>query len=88
IAYQVEKTLSDLGDNAPAHEKARAEMLVSEAREALENEAPIERVRELTDELTQVLNGLMAARSSAPPPSSGGNSASDDDVIDADFDRV
>ncbi|WP_439658304.1 molecular chaperone DnaK [Lentzea sp. HUAS TT2] len=90
IAYQVEKTLSDLGDNAPAHEKARAEMLVSETREALQNEAPLERVRELTDELTQVLNGLMAARSSAPPPSSGTNSAtaSDDDVIDADFDRV
>ncbi|MEU3648106.1 molecular chaperone DnaK [Lentzea sp. NPDC034063] len=90
IAYQVEKTLSDLGDNAPAHEKARAEMLVSETREALQNEAPVERVRELTDELTQVLNGLMAARSSAPPPSSGPSSAtaSDDDVIDADFDRV
>ncbi|TWP53957.1 molecular chaperone DnaK [Lentzea tibetensis] len=90
IAYQVEKTLSDLGDNAPAHEKARAEMLVSETREALQNEAPMERVRELTDELTQVLNGLMVARSSAPPPSSGGSSAtaSDDDVIDADFDRV
>ncbi|RDI31821.1 molecular chaperone DnaK [Lentzea flaviverrucosa] len=90
IAYQVEKTLSDLGDNAPAHEKARAEMLVSETREALQNEAPLERVRELTDELTQVLNGLMAARSSAPPPSSGTSSAtaSDDDVIDADFDRV
>jgi molecular chaperone DnaK len=65
-------------------------MLVSEAREALQNEAPIVRVRELTDELSQVLNGLMAARSSAPPPSSGGSSAtaSDDDVIDADFDRV
>ncbi|MCS7479149.1 molecular chaperone DnaK [Umezawaea endophytica] len=90
IAYQVEKALSDLADNAPAHEKARAEMLVSETREALRNEVPVERVRELTDELTQVLNGLMAARSSAPPPSSGGSSAaaSDDDVIDADFDRV
>jgi molecular chaperone DnaK len=90
IAYQVEKTLSDLGGNAPAHEKARAEMLVSETREALRGEPPIERVRELTDELTQVLNGLMAARSSAPPPPSAGNTATapDDDVIDADFDRV
>ncbi|MFJ8957765.1 molecular chaperone DnaK [Lentzea sp. NPDC102401] len=90
LAYQVEKTLSDLGDNAPAHEKARAEMLVSETREALQDDPPMDRVRELTDELTQVLNGLMAARSSAPPPSSGQTSAtaSDDDVIDADFDRV
>ncbi|MFD9701140.1 molecular chaperone DnaK [Lentzea sp. NPDC059081] len=90
IAYQVEKTLSDLGENAPAHERARAEMLVSDAREALRDEAPADRVRELTDELTQVLNGLVAARSSTPPPSSAGSStgAAEDDVIDADFDRV
>ncbi|GLZ40585.1 molecular chaperone DnaK [Actinokineospora sp. NBRC 105648] len=91
IAHQVEKTLSDLGDNAPAHERARAEMLVSETREAVSDEAPVERVRELTDELTQVLNGLMAAQSSAPAPPPGGSSATasdDDDVVDADFDRV
>ncbi|MCP2242412.1 molecular chaperone DnaK [Lentzea aerocolonigenes] len=89
IAYQVEKTLSDLGDNAPSHERARAELLISDAREALKSEAPVERVRELTDELTQVLQGLQVARSSGPPPASEqGSSSSEDDVVDADFDRV
>jgi molecular chaperone DnaK len=89
IAYQVEKTLSDLGDNAPSHERARAELLISDAREALKAEAPLERVRELTDELTQVLQGLQVARASAPPPAPDqGSSSPEDDVVDADFDRV
>ncbi|MET9630470.1 molecular chaperone DnaK [Lentzea sp. NPDC006480] len=88
IAYQVEKTLSDLGDAAPSHERARAEMLISDAREALESDAPVERVRELTGELTQVLQGLQVARTSAPPPAADQGSSSDDDVVDADFDRV
>jgi molecular chaperone DnaK len=94
VAYQVERALADLGDNAPAHEKARAEMLVNEAREAVKSEAPLDRVRELTSELQQIQAGLAAARSSgaasdAPrSESSSGGGASDDDVIDADFDRA
>jgi molecular chaperone DnaK len=94
VAYQVERALTDLGDNAPAHEKARAEMLVNEAREAVKSEAPLDRVRELTSELQQIQAGLAAARSSgaasdAPrSESSSGGGASDDDVIDADFDRA
>jgi molecular chaperone DnaK len=94
VAYQVERALADLGDNAPAHEKARAEMLVNEAREAVKSEAPLDRVRELTSELQQIQAGLGAARSAgagsrAPrSESSSGGSASDDDVIDADFDRA
>jgi molecular chaperone DnaK len=94
VAYQVERALADLGDNAPAHEKARAEMLINEAREAVKSEAPLDRVRELTSELQQIQAGLGAARSAgagsrAPrSESSSGGSASDDDVIDADFDRA
>jgi molecular chaperone DnaK len=89
IAYQVERTLTELGDTAPVHEKARAEMLISDAREALRSEAPLERIRELTGELTQVHAGLGAApRTAQPGGSSGSSGGSDDDVIDADFDRV
>jgi molecular chaperone DnaK len=98
VAYQVERALSELGDNAPAHEKARAEMLVNEARDAVKSEAPLDRVRELTSELQQIHAALSAPRTGAPtggarpsgspggdgPPGSG----SDDDVIDADFDRA
>ncbi|MFJ9360333.1 molecular chaperone DnaK [Streptomyces mirabilis] len=96
IAYQVEKRLAELGDAAPAHEKARAEMLVSDARAAVKEEAGVERVRPLTSELQQVLAGLAAhqgaAATSGPGqdsatggPTSGG--AGTDDVIDAEFDK-
>ncbi|MFF3517113.1 molecular chaperone DnaK [Streptomyces sp. NPDC002573] len=100
VAYQVEKRLAELGDAAPAHEKARAEMLVSDARAAVKEEAGVERVRPLTSELQQVLAGLAAHQGAAATggpgqdttgggatgggPSGGGG---DDDVIDAEFDK-
>ncbi|OKI03118.1 molecular chaperone DnaK [Streptomyces sp. CB02923] len=96
VAYQVEKRLTELGDTAPAHEKARAEMLVSDARAAVKEEAGVERVRPLTSELQQLLAGLAAHQGAADTggagqgattggPSSG--SDGDDDVIDAEFDK-
>jgi molecular chaperone DnaK len=90
VAYQVEKALGDLGDAAPAHEKARAEMLVTDAREAVKSEAPLERVRELTSELRQVAAGLTSSeRATGDGGGTGSATASaDDDVIDADFDRA
>ncbi|MFF7376659.1 molecular chaperone DnaK [Streptomyces massasporeus] len=100
VAYQVEKRLAELGDAAPAHEKSRAEMLVSDARAAVKEEAGVERVRPLTSELQQVLAGLTAHQAGAATggpdqdttgdgatgggPSGGGG---DDDVIDAEFDK-
>ncbi|MFF6953307.1 molecular chaperone DnaK [Streptomyces iakyrus] len=100
VAYQVEKRLDELGDAAPAHEKSRAEMLVSDARAAVKEEAGVERVRPLTSELQQVLAGLTAHQAGATTggadqdttgdgatgggPSGGGG---DDDVIDAEFDK-
>jgi molecular chaperone DnaK len=83
IAYQVERRLSELGDAVPMHEKARAETLVADARQAVKEEAPLDRVRSLTSELQQIFHGLGATRGGeAPPPSAP---ADDDDVIDADF---
>ncbi|WP_037568778.1 molecular chaperone DnaK [Phaeacidiphilus oryzae] len=102
IAYQVEKRLGELGDAAPAHEKARAEMLVAEAREAVKNEAAVDKVRPLTSELQQIFAGLAAHQASAAgggpagpgaPDGSGpgapepGGAGGDDDVIDAEFDK-
>ncbi|MFJ9241814.1 molecular chaperone DnaK [Streptomyces sp. NPDC101776] len=98
IAYQVEKRLGELGDAAPAHEKARAEMLVTEAREAVKDEAGVDKVRPLTSELQQVFAGLAAhqAGSAAGDPAgagspdgsgTGGSAPGDDDVIDAEFDK-
>ncbi|MFI0779919.1 molecular chaperone DnaK [Streptomyces sp. NPDC021212] len=100
VAYQVDKRLAELGDAAPAHEKARAEMLVSDARAAVKDEAGVERMRPLTSELQQVLSGLSAHRGGAttggPGQDTTGGGATgggpiggggDDDVIDAEFDK-
>ena len=57
-AYQVERRLAELGDAVPVHEKGRAEMLVSDARQAIKDEAPLDRLRSLTAELQQVYQSL------------------------------
>jgi molecular chaperone DnaK len=92
LAHQVERRLAELGDAVATHEKARAEMLVNDARQALKEEAPLERVRSLIAELQGVYQGLMVA-ASAPPGAGAGPGGddggaprgADDDVIDAEF---
>ena len=94
-AYQVERRLGELGDAAPQHERARAELLVEEARTAVKEEPPLDKSRSLTSELQQVFAALAAhsAGSAGPAaptgeaPSSAPSGGGDDDVIDADFDR-
>ncbi|MET7463706.1 molecular chaperone DnaK [Nonomuraea sp. NPDC005501] len=90
VAYQVERRLQELGDGVPVHEKARAEQLVGDARQALKEEAPIDRLRALSAELQQVYQGLGASvRPDTPevPPDvrAEGAPGADDDVIDAEF---
>jgi molecular chaperone DnaK len=89
VAYQVERQLAEAGDAVPSHERARAEMLVTDARQAIKEEAPLERLRTLTGELQQALQGLLLAASGAGGGRPGGPSqpppGGDDDVIDADF---
>jgi molecular chaperone DnaK len=90
IAYQVERRLEELGDSAPSHERSRAEMLVTEARQAVADQAPMDRVQQLTSELQQVLAGLTAVQSGAGGQVGadvGAGQGGDDDVIDAEFDR-
>jgi molecular chaperone DnaK len=90
-AYAVEHLLAERGDSVPVHEKARAESLAADARQALAGDTPADRLKAMTAELQQVHQGLLAA--GAVPPQ-GGRSAddaagtrggSDDDVIDAEF---
>ena len=90
IAYQVERRLQELGDAAPSHERARAEMLVTDARRAVADQEPVDRVQELTSELQQVLAGLNAVQAGSAGQADatvGAGAGSDDDVIDAEFDR-
>jgi molecular chaperone DnaK len=65
-------------------------MLAADARAAVKDQAPPDRVRELTNELQQIYHSLGASTSR---PSGGGardsgdqaTSGGDDDVVDADF---
>ncbi|TFV87088.1 molecular chaperone DnaK [Blastococcus sp. CT_GayMR20] len=91
-AYQVERRLAELGDAVPVHEKARAEMLITDARQAVKDDSPIDRLRSLTGELQQIFHGLAAGPSNGAGPQSGSDPAGqggaaggpgDDDVIDA-----
>jgi len=91
-AYQVERRLAELGDAVPVHEKGRAEMLISDARQAIKDEAPLDRLRTLTAELQQVYqslgvsgDGAGSASSPSDPGGQGSPSSQDDDVIDAEF---
>jgi molecular chaperone DnaK len=97
-AYQVERRLDELGDAAPEHERARARMLIEEARTAVKDEAPADRARGLGSELQQI-HAALAARSAGAAQAgaqqdgasgeapSGTSSGGDEDVIDAEFDR-
>jgi molecular chaperone DnaK len=96
-AYQVERRLAELGDAVPVHEKGRAEMLISDARQAIKDEAPMDRLRSLTAELQQVYQSLgvggggdgagasAGADSASSQSGQGSRSSQDDDVIDAEF---
>ncbi|MGI5241818.1 molecular chaperone DnaK [Dactylosporangium sp. CA-139066] len=92
IAYQVERRLGELGEQVPEHERARASMLVEEARQAVRDQAPLDRVRSLTGDLQQALYSLSAQPAGAPAgqepgeqQSAGARAQGSDDVIDADF---
>jgi molecular chaperone DnaK len=93
-AYQVERRLQELGDQAPPHERARAEQLITDARQAVaDQDPPIDRLRSLTSELQQVHQSLGASRPTGDGGDGGGAGGAggagapgdDDDVVDADF---
>jgi molecular chaperone DnaK len=94
-AYQVERLLTDRGDAVPMHEKARAEQLVADARQALQEDAPLDRMRSLTQDLQSMYQSLSAVQAGGGATADVGSGAggtggatgggADDDVIDAEF---
>jgi molecular chaperone DnaK len=101
LAYRVEQLVTELQERLPVNEKARAEQLVADARQTLQDEAGLDRVRPLIADLQQVLHSLpSAAATPAGAAAGGGNGASgngasgegdgstaDDEVVDAEFTR-
>ena len=93
LAYQLERTLKDLGDKAPLHEKARSEQLIEETRRAVKDETVgKERYQQLASDLQQALQMLASSAyqqaGKAEEASSRAGSArrgGGDDVVDAEF---
>jgi len=94
VAYRVRRALEEGGASVPQHDRARAEMLVEEARQAVEGgDESVDRLRALTGELHQMGQVL----STATRPGGGGSSegsasasaettdSDEEDVIDAEF---
>jgi molecular chaperone DnaK len=76
LAYTVERSIKDLGDRVPAHERARAESLINDIRMALKDEnTPLERLRQLTSDLQQVSHALASAAYSQASAAGAGASA-------------
>ena len=87
-AYAVEHVLAERGEAVPTHERARADTLVTDARQALKEEAPVDRLRTLSSELQQVYQSLAVSGAVPPPRGEGAGQpqpAGDEEVIDAEF---
>jgi molecular chaperone DnaK len=99
LAYRVEQLVTDLQDRLPVNEKARAEQLVADARQAISEQAGLDRVRPMIADLEQLVHALpaTAAQAEAAGQTAGqtagggdGEAATDTDdeeVVDAEFTR-
>ncbi|MBI4279254.1 MAG: molecular chaperone DnaK, partial [Armatimonadetes bacterium] len=97
LAYQVERWLKDAGSRVDAAERVKIEQALSNLREAIKENAPAERIRQLTEELQQASYKLaeemykQAAATGAPAggagSGAGGGQAAGggDPVIDAEY---
>ncbi len=96
LAYRVEQLVAEMQDRLPVHEKARAEQVVADARQAISEQAGLDRVRPLIADLQQLMSALPASAAAAQPAGDGsGNGAGsgaaaesdDEEVVDAEFTR-
>src|SRR6201994_1528975 len=95
LAYRVEQLVTELQERLPVNEKARAEQGVADARQAIADEVPIDRLRQLISDLQQLVAALPSAAAAAPQASAtsgngAGNGAatpSDEEGVDAEFTR-
>jgi molecular chaperone DnaK len=94
VAYEVRRTLDNNAGTLSEHERARAELLINDARTALEEQADIDRLQALTGELHQLLQSLAASARAGSAAGAGAGSShgrrtepgdDSDDVIDAEF---
>ncbi|HOM67020.1 MAG TPA: molecular chaperone DnaK [Brevefilum fermentans] len=97
LVYSAEKTLTDLGDKAPADLKTQVEDAAARVREVKDGE-DIEAIKSATNALSQVMQKLgeaayaQAGQTPPPGPETEGEPPSDDrddgDVVEGEFKQV
>jgi molecular chaperone DnaK len=96
LAYRAEQLVGELQQQLPVNEKARAEQLIADARQALQEQAGIDRARPLIADLQQIIHSLPAAAGAAAGVAGDGNGSAgagsrgdsgDEEVVDAEFTR-
>ena len=101
LIYQTEKSLKDLGEKVDAETKGTVEGKIAELKEAM-NGADAEKIRSLSEELTQSSHKLAEAMyqqaaggegggeeaAAGGGEGEGGAAGGDEDVVDADFEEV
>jgi molecular chaperone DnaK len=94
LAHRAEQLLNELGDQVPVNQKAQAEQLVSDARQAIAEEAGTDRVRPLISDLQQIIQALPSGAAAAGQGGGNGTTTEEEaatedeeDVVDAEFTR-
>jgi molecular chaperone DnaK len=97
LAYRIDQLVTELQDRLPVNDKARAEQLVADARQAIQEQAGLDRVRPLIADLQQLVHSLPASATAGAASGGngdGGNGAGadgqaepDEEVVDAEFTR-
>lgn len=92
LIYRVERQLKEVGDKLPVHEKARIEQLTTDLRNAVKENASVDRIKSLASDLQQAAVSLSQHSAQGAGCSSGscggskGNKAADD-VVDAEYEE-
>jgi molecular chaperone DnaK len=93
LAYQLERTIKDLGDRVPVHEKARCAQLVDDTRRAVKDEATTkERYEQLAGDLQQAMQMITSAayeqagrRGGEAHRAGASPGGAEEDVVEAEF---
>jgi molecular chaperone DnaK len=86
--YAAEKALSEAGGRVGADVRSEAEQAISAVRDVIKGE-DVQRIRQATDRLAQVLPRIAAASAQAQAEPGGGQEQPEQpDVVDAEFEEV
>jgi molecular chaperone DnaK len=97
LAHRAEQLVEELQEQLPVNQKAQAEQLVADARQAIEEEAGLDRVRPLISDLQQIVQALPSAATASGSSADNGGAGNgaegqpsadeEDEVVDAEFTR-